>query len=355
MPIKIFDTDGFTKLFDTDEILNGVCLGVINVPAGTSYQKQFDLLAGAQVRVVTPNGSSVSGVTIDYPGSVPRVTFSAVGWDRDVVLWATGSPTILNSAAGVQAVSIYNTVALSTAARGMNYRGKGVHVDTTVSLGAKVNQTYNFENKLGSVTLRFYAPSRPLLIARVVENQYVRQLLPVVDVGGGAWDAKFQCVDSTAPNETAAWPTLLVPDVYAFASSVVPTTSPEFSIRDLDGSIAYDLTAGRLLSTSGGLTYAGGSSTPDSYQLPLPSGVPTNQVGVLGMPYYSATRSDPPGQAGNPSVSYSRNSYYSAFWTLAGSNLNRQRILTTRVWNSPIGIGSYQEDATPEVINLTGY
>lgn len=354
MGIQTFAADGVTKVFDSDDVLNGVCLGALNVPAGVAPQYRFDLLAGGSVRAITPDGRKIAGVAVTYPGSVPVVTCDVSSFARDIVLWGTGAPTIMSSAAGMQAVSSAGTVAISPAGRGMVYRGKGWHHATNASLGSPKNSVSSPSNYLGSVTLRFSSPTRPVLVLRVSSGIYVRQELgSLTQVDANTWAASFQCIDTAAVAGELNWPALLVPDVYAFSASVTPNTAPECSVYDVDGTLAYDLMAGRLLVTDGPMTFAAGS-TSDLYSQTITTGTPLGQVGLFGQPSCEVTRVANPGQSGNTGGFY-RNSFYESFWSLSGGALQRQRIMTTRNFDdAPEGERIEEEPCTPEIVNLTG-
>lgn len=356
MPIQTYMADGYTPIFDSDQVLNGICLGAFNVPAGISQQYRFDLLAGGSVRAITPDGRKIAGVAVNYPGSVPVVTFDVHGYARDIVLWGTGAPTIMSSAAGLQAVSSAGTVAISPAGRGMIYRGKGTHHSTTASVGSPKNSISAATNYLGNVSLRFSSPTRPLLVLRVSSGVYVRQELgSLTQVDSTTWAASFQCIDTAAVAGALSWPALLVPDVYAFSASVTALTSPECSVYDIEGGnvLAYDLMAGKLLVTDGPMTFAAGS-TPDLYSQTITTGTPLGQVGIFGQPSCEVTRVANPGQSGNTG-GFFRNSFYESFWSLSGNSLLRQRIMTTRNFDDAAETARIEEEpCTPELVNLSG-
>ncbi|MFG6457860.1 hypothetical protein [Roseateles sp. BYS96W] len=340
MPIKTWDTSG-NVLFDSDAVVNGVCLGAYLIGAGTSFSRSFSLLAGATVRVMGLNGGTdLSGVTVSYPGSVPTVSATAIPVDRYVVLWATGTPTI-TSGAGIQAVGATDTVALSPAARGCNYIGKAVYVGTTASAGSPLNG-----GTLGSVSLRVTSPTPPVMVLGVTSGAYSRISRGPYSLGGNDWGVDVQSVASLPTAGASSWPALLTPDVYVFAAPALPGAGAQAAIYDTDGTLAYDLLAGRVLTSSGPLSYPAGSGV-DDYSAALPAGISSTLCGAFGTPYYSEVRSAARGGQ------YIQRTYAAA-WTLSGGSLYRFRtIVFTELDIDPL-TRLNESSAVVEIVDLNG-
>lgn len=342
MPIKTWDTSG-NVLFDSDAVVNGVCLGAFEIPAGTSFSKSFTLLAGATVRVMgLTGGTDLSGVSVSYPGSVPTVSASASAFSRYIVLWATGTPSI-TSGAGMQAVSASGTVALSPAARGCNYIGKATYSSTTASTG-----TPNTGGELGYVTMTISgSPNPPVAVLGVTNTAYARIVRGPIWIGSNSWTLDVQAVASLPTSGGTSWPSLVTPDVYAFAPPVSPGSGARAAVYDTDGTLAYDLLAGRLLVTAGPLSFPAGTGS-DTYSQALPGGVSTSLCGAFGVPFYEEVRSSFRG-----GTTYHQRTL-AAMWTLSGGNLVRQRTIVYTVLDVDDVNVINEMSAVAEIVSLSG-
>ena len=340
MPIKTWDTSG-AVLFDSDAVVNGVCLGAFLIAAGTSFSKSFPLLAGATVRAMALNGGTdISGVTVSYPGSVPTVSAAAVAVDRYVVLWATGTPTI-TSGAGMQAVGATNTVALSPSARGCNYIGKATYSGTTASLGSPLNG-----GLLGSVSMSVTSPTPPVIVLGVTSSTYSRISRGPYSLGGNHWGVDVQSMTSLPTAGASSWPALLIPDVYVFAAPAYPSNGAQAAIYDTDGTLAYDLLAGRVLTSSGPLSYPAGTGA-NEYAVALPSGISQTLCGTFGHPYYNEVRS---AARGGQDIQRT----LAATWVLVGGSLYRFRtIVQTELDIDPLTRFN-ESSAIVEIVDLNG-
>lgn len=342
MPIKTWDTGG-NVLFDSDGVAYGICLGAYSVPAGSSFSRSFSLLAGATVRVMGLTGDTdLSGVSVSYPGSVPTVTASSSIFDRFFVLWATGSPSI-TSGAGMQAVSTSGTIALSPAGRGCNYVGRASYSSTTASTG-----TPNTGGALGSVSMLITGcPNPPVVVLGVTSSAYAAITRGPISLGGGSWVIDTQAVATLPTSGGTSWPTLLTPDVYVFSPPSSPGSGAQAAVYDTDGTLAYDLLAGRLLVTAGPLSYPAGTGS-DTYSVGLPSGVSSSLCGVFGVPYYNEVRSSFRG-----GTTYHQRTL-AALWTLSGGSLVRQRTIVSTVLDIDDVNIINEQSAVAEVVSLAG-
>lgn len=342
MPIQTWDSAG-NLLFDSDAVANGVCLGAFRVAGGSSFSKSFPLLAGASVRVMGLTGDmDLSGVSVSYPGSVPTVTASATALTRYFVLWATGTPSIV-SGAGLQAVSSGGTIALSPNARGCNYLGKATVTGTTTSTGSP-----NAGGDLGYVTYTITgAANPPVVVLEVTSSRFSAIRRGPISLGGTSWTVDVQSV-ATRPNPgDTSWPTLLQPELHVFTPPNAPGSGPQAALYDTDGTLAYDLLAGRLLVTAGPLSFPSGTGSDDYFQT-LPSGVSTTRCGIFGVPFYNEIRS-----VRRTATSFQQRTL-AALWTLASGQLQRARtIVSTLIDIDPVTQFN-EQSAICEVVSLSG-
>lgn len=340
MPIKTWDSSG-NVLFDSDAVTHGVCLGSFVIPAGSAFSRSFSLLAGATVRA---DRASVyaSDISISYPGSVPTVSVSAAGYERSFVLWATGTPTI-TSGAGMQAVSASGTVALSPSARGMNYIGKASHVSTTASWGDPEGS--GGAGELGLMTFSVSSPTPPVMVVRLPVSGWV-WLGPMYAAGGGEWRVPVRCIGSLATSSDSAWPALLTPEIYCFATPASPGSGAQAAVYDTDGTLAYDLLAGRLLTLAADPTMLSAGDT-----ISVPSGMSSSQIGLENQPFafqrFSVEYPDTPG--------FYRNFYRESFTGVWGSSIQHQLGLLSVESSSDVLSDGTSSVAVPiGAVDLTG-
>lgn len=346
MPVKTWDIAG-ALLFNSDLITNGVCLGVFDIASGATFSRTFSLLGGATIRVLSIYGTTPAydtsdpAATITVTGSPPTVTASAVGYARTILLWATGTVSIVPGA-GLQALNASRNIALSPQARGLNFIGKAAYTGGgTASVGGGV------DGYLGSSTIRIASPSgaRPIGIVRMDGGEYVR-MPPLFTWGGdGYWYASIQAV-ATLP-KFSTWPILVSPEVYCYAIPASAISSPKFAIYDIDGSLAYDLMAGRLLDTAGRVTVPAGTTADASMSATIPT------VSIPGLYGYPAIN----GQEGARFSTIDR--YLAGYWHLSGTTLSVHAAITDYSDGgvSPPAnyVNRYWAASQAEIIDLAAY
>lgn len=342
MPIKTFSPDGLTTLFDSDAITTGICVGVYYIAANTSFTKSFPLLAGVTLRVTDTFGLVLgnSGATDPYYSSVsisyspPTVTVTPITYNRNILIWSTGTITI-TSGAGIQAVSSAGTVALSPQGRGLTYLGKATYISTTPTV-------LTTPQSLGYKTVQITSPPGSQIIGIVdmtTGSPWIQQMPYFVYSGTNTWTADVQATTTSATVFTV---TLAAPDIHCFAIPVAPGSGPQCAIYDDDGTLAYDLLAGKLLTSTGRVTF---TSTVDTATVPS-----LTKLGLLGYSNLS-------------SWTYSKFStlerYQFGAWNLSGTTLSRV-LNYGYIEDSGIPAGSnyyseYRGIAAVEVIDLTGF
>lgn len=309
MPVKTWDASG-NPIFNSDLITNGVCLGVFDVASGATFSRTFSLLGGATIRALSIYGTTPAydtadpAATITITGSPPTVAASAVGYSRTIILWATGAVAIV-SGAGMQAMNASGNIALSPQARGLNFIGKATYTGTNASTGDGTT------GALGSRIIQVASPAgvRPIGVVRMDGGEYVASPPIFGYAGSGIWTATIQAV-ATLP-AFSTWPTLQSPEVYCYATPADALTAPKVAIYDADGTLAYDLMAGRLLDTAGRVTVPAGLTTDASKSASIPGGMTT------------------PGLYGHPAVNGQQGARFSTidrilggWWNLSGTTLS---------------------------------
>lgn len=346
MPVKTWDASS-NLIFDSDSITNGVCLGVFDIASGATFSRTFSLLSGATIRVLSIYGTTPAydtsdpAATITVTGSPPTVAASAVGYGRTIILWATGTVAIVPGA-GMQALNASGNVALTPEARGLNFIGKAAYTG-----GGLASVDGGVDGYLGNRTIRVASPAgaRPIGIVRMDGGQYVR-MPPLFAWGGdGYWYASIQAV-ATLP-AFSTWPTLVEPEVYCYAVPASARTAPKVAIYDSDGSLAYDLMAGRLLDTAGRVTVPAGITTDTSKSTTIPS------VSIAGLYGYPAIN----GQQGARFSTIDR--YLAGYWHLSGTTLSVHAAITDYSDGgvSPPAnyVNRYWAESQAEIIDLAPY
>lgn len=64
-------------VFDSRDAYAGICVGVIDVPAGTAQTYTYPDYVGRSIRVCGMWGLDAWGASVDYALGYPRVSFSA--------------------------------------------------------------------------------------------------------------------------------------------------------------------------------------------------------------------------------------------------------------------------------------
>jgi len=352
MPIKTFFPDG-RVMFDSGAVQNGVCLGLFVVPAGTTLYKQFPLLQGATLRAM-----SYWGTSTDYSGNVGMLTINNSGipsitvgmlpyFDQAYLVWATGTPSIL-AGAGMQALNSAGNVALCPNARGLNFIGLASYVDFVPSWDSTETDDDGqpMEGECGYRVVEISSPAsaRPIGIVKMVEGSYIANAPIFKYVGSNKWRAEVRAL-SAPVTLSSGWPSSFgSPDVYCFATPSSAANSPRCAVWDTDGTLAYDLLAGKVMMTNGHIDF---SNTVSSQTAPSLSA-----FGIFGTPALSAEV-----QQRFSTVIYE----YEGLWHLSGSAIEivRSRYRYTGGNTPPYPLGSqdhtYRGDCGIEIFDLSGY
>lgn len=347
MPVKTWDASS-NLIFDSDSITNGVCLGVFDIASGSTFSRTFSLLSGATIRVLSIYGTTPAydtsdpAATITVTGSPPTVAASAVGYDRTILLWATGTVAIVPGA-GMQALNASGNVALTPEARGLNFIGKATYTGGGVaSVGGGAADGY-----LGSKTISINSPAgaRPIGVVRMDGGEYVRWPPIFFYAGSGVWQAEIQAVGSLPSYST--WPALATPEVYCFAVPATASTAPKLAIYDSDGTLSYDLMAGRILDTAGRVTVPAGATSDTSKSVSIPA---VTIPGLYGYPAVS-------GEQGTRFAYVYRQ--LGGYWHLSGSTLSVHVEVTDWYTDAivvdPSFTNRYWADSQAEIIDLAPY
>lgn len=234
-------------MFDSDAVRGGICVGIYEVPAGVAFSRSFPLLAGATLRISSGLVSKRdylpgSGLISVNNAGVPTVSAPPVSRSRAITIWADGAPAI-QSGAGMQAMNDQGNVALSPAGRGLVYIGRATYT------------TYHPTRQMGGYKesawweVQVSSPTRPILVVDMSNGIRLFNRPAFVNAGGGTWTATVVAVPASellgAPADVLA-----TPDLYCFALPSSPAAGGVAALYDEDGSLAYDLLAGRMLASA---------------------------------------------------------------------------------------------------------
>lgn len=341
MPIKTYGADGTTVYFDSDDT-SGICLGSYSIPANTTWSKSWPLLAGATIRVSGTWNSQAGLTTISYPNSIPTLEAASTTYDRILIVWATGTPTISGSGYGIQAVNTSGVIALSPAGRGMNYIGTASYYSVVNNFGTPNPNAFA---DMGYWVVRVESSTQPIGVPVLTDGRYIR-----FDnfwlVSGTTWQGYIRAVD-TAPAIGSAWPTLQQPTIHCFAVPPSPGSGAQCALYDTDGTLAYDLLANKLARSWGAFSITPGDNH-NSASVTLPSFSGT--VGFLGTPNFTSTQF-----IDNVDAEYSR----AAFWRRSGTTMYLDKLIySTEQYPGSTSTSIYYAGtvaAYGELINLSGY
>lgn len=343
MPIKTFYPDGITTMFDSDAVRGGICLGLFDVPAGTAFSRSFPLLAGATLRVCRAEGRTdgLSPVSIDNSGS-PTVTSAAVAYDRQLMIWADGTPSI-QSLPGMQALNDQFNVALSPAGRGLLCVGKASY-DTFVA-----RQTVSGVTYAAYWRIRISCPTRPVAVVDLSGGISVFKVPPFQSLGGGVWQTTITAVAGSA-NLSLPPSALATPDVYCFAMPQAAAAGGAMAaIYDEDSSLAYDLLAGRLLFSAAQISIAPSEITA-SMALDISRSIPVMaKPGVFGSASYRRYQQRTANSA----------DHYEAVWSAGSGSVSlRSGLAEVDTDSGTVGASFLQprsSGAFAEIIDLSQY
>lgn len=299
--------DGLTKIFDSDLVRGGICVGQYAIGAGESFSRSFPLLQGATLRASNAAGRAysfrpgASGIAVNNSG-VPSVSAGPISVPRTLLIWADGTPAV-QSAAGIQALNDQYNVALSPQGRGLVYIGKATYTTLVPATTGGVKESPSW-------LVRVSSPTLPIAVVDLSGGIYLRSGPYFRSLGGGIWEAEVVAVASR-PTLPAA--SVLTPDVYCFALPPVPSGGgPQAALYDEDGSLAYDLLAGRMLFSSARVDIAGSEVTATTIPNVTRSIPSMAKVGVFGAISYRRENQ----RGANSSTGWE------GFWTLSGTQLS---------------------------------
>lgn len=288
MPIQIFNPAG-GMIFNSDACVNGVCGGSFFIPAGASFYRQWPTLIGCTLRVVFHHqvdvlDSSSYAKGISYPSGVPTIALVPNAIARFMTVWVVGGPTI-QSIPGVQALGSNGGVAISPAARGMNYIGRAAFARNDPR-----NLPFDGSGGTSNAGIQYYRiayPEEPLFAVRLDDNRSV-SLTVVTQVSSGVWEIGVTCKKvAPDPDYWRSWWSHPV-DVYCFARPTSPQASPQFALWAADGSLAYDLARPGLLVAQALCEFGQGPAVNGSLGITAPVPVSrTSVMGVIGVPNYA--------------------------------------------------------------------
>jgi hypothetical protein len=344
MPVQTYFPDG-SLMFDSDAVRGGICVGIYEVPSGQAFSRSFPLLAGATLRV-----SAFAGRRLAYrPGSAaisinnagtPSVSAAPVALDRVITIWADGSPAI-QSGAGLQALNDQGVLALSPAGRGLVYIGKATYA------------TYNPRPVSGGLTEPAYwhitisSPTRPVAVVDMSNGIRLYNRPGFVSIGSGVWRAE---VIAVADGSSTGLPpsTLVTPDVYCFAVPAAPGSGGIAAIYDEDGTLAYDLLAGRMLYSAAHVSIS--PSEMAMQDLSVTRSVPVlSKPGLLGSISYQRMRQRTVNSA----------TTHEGVWTMASGQLiamDGATMLDTDSGTVSAGnLAAASDGAYAEIIDLSAY
>jgi hypothetical protein len=259
-----------------------------------------------------------------------------------LVIWASGTPSINTSGAGMQAVNTSGVIALSPSGRGMNYIGTASYYQQIASFGTP---NPNADAVLGYWRVRVESSSRPIGVPVFSEGRYFR-FDNFFLVSGTTWEGYIRAVDS-APAIASAWPALQQPTIHCFACPPSPGAGAQCALYDSDGTLAYDLLANKLARSWGAFNITpGDNNNAASATLPSFSGT----VGVLGQAVFGSSQF-----IANIDAQYDR----TGFWRRSGSTVYLEKLIySTEPYPGSTTTTNYysaNEAAYGELINLTGF
>lgn len=341
MGIQTFFPDG-SLMFDSDAVAGGVCCGCYEVAAGASFYKEFPLLQGAQLRVSvsmyssTTYGTTTSSVSVNNSG-VPSVSVSPIAVRRLILVWATGTPSIM-SGAGMQAVSAGQTIALSPAARGLNYLGIASYLQLTPT------QAPDWD--VGNWLVQISSPTPPVGVVDMSGGIYLMRTPTFARVSGDVWQAKVvACGDRGLYKPSTS---ILQPTIHCFATPANPSASPAAALYDVDGTLAFDLLAGKLLTSISEFS-ASSSEMMAGADLSVQRSLPAaSKYGLWGGANYVESA-----RIGGSSMHW-----YQGAFQISGSTLSLVSAVSTwdgEGYSSPSDLYRRAGGAYAEVIDLTGY
>jgi hypothetical protein len=279
MPIQLFKQNG-TLQFDSEQAVNGVCIGSFNIPAGTSFYKQWPLLAGCQLYVMFSgwmNQENPAGrlAGTSYPGGVPTISLAPNGARRFITVWATGSPGIMNMT-GLQALSQYSTVAINPNGRGLNYIGQATfHRNDSWDLNSTYSPGYT-----GVCYYRINSPVEPVFVVQLDDGWTMSVAGEPVQVAAGVWEigVTYRPEYINGHYGQPRWWYSYQTQVYCYARPTAQASPTTFAIFDTDGTLAYDLAIPGLLSAQSRCDFSG-----IGQQVYVPR---TSVMGVIGTPNF---------------------------------------------------------------------
>lgn len=256
MPIKTWNAAG-TLIFDSDAVRGGVCFDRLTYAVGASGTKSYPTLTGATIRAVDISGSPQPGVTVDYPGGVPRVTVVATGYTRELMVWALSSPSVAPSVPGIQAVKADGALALTPEGFGLH------HIGTPALYSQTANATSPWlggtSKALGKSVFRITSAA-PIVAVIELEADKCSRLLDVQNIGGNVWEIQAWHCHKTNTDATGL-ATQHTPTIHVFARPSSALNNPRCAMFDAAGNVLWDLMRPGLLTYHDAPTFGATDTT----------------------------------------------------------------------------------------------
>lgn len=256
-------TSGGDLIFDADTMSSGVCLGVFDIIAGNSFTATFPGYTGSTLRVIDCNAFFTGSYTIDNDLGYPRVTSAATGYDRiSISVWAMNRPSFSPGPGIIAVTSDQTSLVLSPGGTGLYYLGDATLVSTTPNSGSTGSN-----GSMGYSTFQITS-SVPILPVVYVESGIFSHLMQVTKLSSTVYEIRARAAINGSTDGTG-FNTLTTPRVLCYAQKSAPAGPPYFYILRTDGTLAWDLMAGRnrLL---GAMYTANLNATDVSQVFPLP-------------------------------------------------------------------------------------